>query len=103
MIVRKGLYFNQAAPNAVKKYVGVTGWVGETGNKRRLKDKEKKVAMKEAVLQHFGFEHKSDNVVDAYVIARIAWNLYRQRELLGMVDRMPYQLEVVQDILNPKK
>ncbi|MCM3272584.1 hypothetical protein [Paenibacillus elgii] len=103
MVVRKGLRFNQAAPNSVKKYVGVTGWVGEPGSKRRLKDKEKKEAMKEAVQQHFDFTHKSHNVIDAYVIARIAWNLYRERELLGMIDRMPYQLEVVRDILNPKK
>ncbi|WP_256846862.1 hypothetical protein [Paenibacillus sp. Pae108] len=103
MVYRKGLRFNEAAPNAVKKYVAVTGWVGEPGSKRRLKDKEKKAAVKAAVLEHFGFEHKSDNVVDAYIIARIALNLYRCREFMPLLDTLPYQLEVVQDILNSKK
>lgn len=103
MIVRKSLSFNEAAPNAVKKFVGVTGWVGEPGSKRRLKDKEKKEAMKAACLEHFGYTHKSDNVVDAYVIARIALNLYRCREFMPMIDVQPYQLEVINSILNPEK
>ncbi|WP_201319081.1 hypothetical protein [Paenibacillus sp. EPM92] len=103
MIHRKGLAFNDCNPNWTKKYVGVTGWVGEPGNKRRLKDKEKKAAVKASVLEHFGYTHKSDNVVDAYIIARIALNLYRCREFMPLLDLLPYQLEVVQDILNPKK
>lgn len=99
MIHRKDLTFNLISPNAVKKYVGVTGWKGEVGKKVRLKDKEKKEAMKEACIEHFGFSHKSDNVVDAYIIARIALNLYLHRELKPMIDTKPYQIEVVQSIL----
>jgi crossover junction endodeoxyribonuclease RuvC len=99
MIERKKLAFNVIAPGTVKKYVGVTGWVGEKGSKRQLKDKEKKDAMKAAVWEHFGWTHKSHDVVDAYVIARIALNVYRYRELMVPLDVQDYQEQVVRDIL----
>ena len=99
MIHRKKLAFNSCNPSWTKKYVGVTGWIGETGNKRRLKDGEKKEAIKAAVKEHFGYTHKSDNVVDAYIIARIALNLYRRREYLPLLDTVAYQREVIDDIL----
>lgn len=100
MIRRKALKPNFVAPAAVKKFVGVTGWVGEPGNKRRLVDKEKKAAIKQAVLEHFGYTHKSDNVIDAYIIARISLNLYLMREYKPLLDALPYQIEVVESILN---
>ncbi|MGG4036087.1 hypothetical protein ABEV74_20565 [Paenibacillus cisolokensis] len=100
VIHRRNLGFYIVNPMWTKKYVGVTGWTGEAGNKRRLKDRDKKEAIKAAVLQRWGYTHKSDNVVDAYVIARIAFNLYRMRELLPPIDTERQQLEVVQDILN---
>lgn len=103
MIHRKGLAYNEVNPLSTKKYVGVTGWTGEAGSKRRLKDKEKKEAVAAAVFEHFGYTHKSDNVVDAYIIARIAWNLYKCRELLPEVDRKPYQHEVVRGILDKRE
>lgn len=100
MIRRRSLNPNFVAPAAVKKYVGVTGWIGEAGNKRRLVDKEKKKAIKDAVKEHFGYTHKSDNVIDAYIIARIALNLYLMREYKPLLDTLPYQVEVVESILN---
>lgn len=100
MVVRKGLAFNLVNPTWTKKYVGVTGWTGEKGSKRRLNDKEKKAAVKEAVLEHFDWTHKNHNVVDAYIIARIAYNLYRVREYLEPIDTNPYQLEVIQSVLD---
>ncbi|MEF3312566.1 hypothetical protein PV433_27120 [Paenibacillus sp. GYB004] len=103
MIHRKGLAFNEVNPTWTKKYVGVSGWTKEEGKSRPLKDKEKKEAMKAATLEHFGYTHKSDNVVDAYIIARIAWNLFRRRELRQEVDRQPYQLEVVREILEKRE
>lgn len=102
MIIRSRLSYNEVNPTQTKKFVGVTGWTGEKGNKRRLVDKEVKAAMKEAVLQHFCYTHKSDNVIDAYIIARIAWNVYLRRELLPVVDTLPYQLEVIKSILEPE-
>jgi len=99
MIQRKRLAFNDCNPSWTKKYVGVTGWIGEIGNKRRLTDKEKKIAVKVAVQEHFGYTHKSDNVVDAYIIARISLNLYRRRELMPLLDTATYQVQVIDDIL----
>lgn len=66
------LSYIEVAPNALKKYVGVTGWTGEAGNKKRLTGPEKKKAVKEAVVSHYSYKHKSDNVIDAYVLAQIA-------------------------------
>ncbi|MGF6356724.1 crossover junction endodeoxyribonuclease RuvC [Paenibacillus sp. 4624] len=100
MIHRKGMAFNEINPNSTKKYVSVTGWTGEVGNKRRLKDKEKKAAVAEAAKSMFGFSHKSDNVTDAYIIARAAVNLYRMREYMPLLDNEPYQVEVIETILN---
>lgn len=100
MIHRKKMVFNDVNPTRTKKYVGVTGWTGEQGSKRRLKDKEKKKAVGDAVKEHFGYTHKSDNVVDAYIIARIALNLYRMREYMPLLDNEPYQIEVIESILN---
>lgn len=102
MIYHKKLQFNLINPLSTKKYVGVSGWKGEKGSKVRLVDKEKKLAVKAAVIEHFGFTHSSDNVIDAYIIARVAWNLYLRRELLLGVDTLPYQIEVVRDILEKK-
>ncbi|WBX80137.1 hypothetical protein PD280_21475 [Virgibacillus salarius] len=49
------------------------------GNKKRLKGKEKKLAVMDAVKKHFGFVHTSDNVVDAYILAQIAKALVERR------------------------
>lgn len=100
MIHRKGLTPNEIHPLHTKKYVDVTGWVGEVGNKRRLKDKEKKAAVEAAVKERFGYTHKSDNVVDAYIIARAAVNVYRMREFMPLLDGTLNQREVTEAILD---
>lgn len=74
-LARRGYKYIEVAPNALKKFVGASGWKGETGNKTRLKGKEKKLEVMNAVSEHFDFIHKSDNVVDAYVLAQIARSL----------------------------
>ncbi|MCM3487874.1 hypothetical protein M3689_00985 [Alkalihalophilus marmarensis] len=94
----KGFNYHEVAPNALKKFVNVTDWKGEPGSKVRLKANEKKKAVMQSVLEHYGFKHKSDNVVDAYVLAQIARHIHQGAEAL--TDK-PYQLEVVQTILNP--
>lgn len=99
MIVRQGLSFNIVSPNAVKKFVGVTGFKGEVGKKVKLEDGEKKEAMRIAVIEHFNYTHPRHDVIDAYVMARIAMNLYYKRELLPMIDTLPYQREVIETIL----
>ncbi|MGM0882545.1 MAG: hypothetical protein ACQEXQ_16080 [Bacillota bacterium] len=99
MIERRGLRFNEINPLHTKKYVGVTGWKGEVGSKVRLKDKEKKAAVKEAVQDLFCYTHKSDNVIDAYIIARASLNLYLLREYKPLIDHWAHQFEVLQAIL----
>lgn len=94
----KSYPYYEVAPNALKKFVNVTDWKGEPGSKVRLKASEKKKAVMQSVLEHYGFTHKSDNVVDAYVLAQIARHIHLGAEAL--TDK-PYQLEVVHTILNP--
>lgn len=98
---RKLLYY-EVAPNAVKKFVNVSGWIGEKGSKQRLTGPQKKKAVMKAVSEHFGFVYKSDNVVDAYILARIAQEIWVGRgcELKLLY---PYQAEVIQTILEPLK
>lgn len=103
MINRKGLIPNLLSPTAVKKYIAVTGWKGDSGSKVRLKGPEVKAAVKKACLEQFGFTHKSDNVIDAYVIARASWNLYLQREFKPIIDNKPNQIEVIESILQKRE
>ncbi|GKU80162.1 hypothetical protein [Paenibacillus sp. L3-i20] len=100
MIHRKELRYHEINPAHTKKYVGVTGWKGATGSKVRLKDKEKKQAVADSVKELFSYTHKSDNVVDAYIIARAALNFYLLREYKPLIDTLPQQLEVIQAILD---
>jgi crossover junction endodeoxyribonuclease RuvC len=96
------LKFNyyEVAPNAVKKFVNVSGWIGEKGSKERLKGPAKKKAVMKAVEEHFGFTHKSDNVVDAYILARIAQEIRMSDSGLQLIPS--YQSEVVQSIICPE-
>ncbi|QBP06995.1 holliday junction resolvase [Virgibacillus phage Mimir87] len=91
----RGIPFYEVAPNAVKKFVDVTGWIGEPGSKQRLKGSQKKIAVMDAVKEHFGFEHVSDNVVDAYVMAQIA------KSIGTLKVATQYQKEVVESVLYP--
>jgi crossover junction endodeoxyribonuclease RuvC len=79
-LYKRKLPYYEVAPNAVKKYVGVTGWTGEKGSKKRLTGPQKKWAVMKAVFDDFGYEHRSDNVVDAYILARIAFELFGVQE-----------------------
>lgn len=98
-LTRRGIKYIDVAPNALKKFVNVTGWTGEKGSKVKLKGKENKQAVMNAVYKHFGFIHKSDNVCDAYVLAQIALGLKEGPVVLGI--HYPYQLEVLNTIQNP--
>jgi crossover junction endodeoxyribonuclease RuvC len=99
MIYRKGLIPNMVNPTATKKYVNVSGWKGEVGKKVRLSKDEKKPVIKAAVIEHFDWTHKSHDVIDAYIMARIALNLYWKREMLPIIDTKPYQIHVINAIL----
>lgn len=95
-LFRRSINYIDVAPAAVKKYIGVTGWVGDPGNKRRLKGPEKKKAVMAAVKEIYGFTHKSDNIVDAYIIARIALDCYLHTNKLA--DLQSHQIEVLKKV-----
>lgn len=104
-LFRRKLSYIEVAPNAVKKFVNVTGWTGEKGSKKRLTGPQKKKAVMKAVEEHFGFKDKSDNVVDAYIMAQIAMQLewYKGGQEILLMDTTTYQEEVLQSILEPPK
>lgn len=103
MITRKELIFDEVAPDAVKKFVNVSGWVGEPGSKQRLQGKAKKKAMASAALKHFGYQHPSNDVVDAYIIAKIGEAVFRVRSAQQTLDdfQLVYQREVIWSIVDP--
>lgn len=87
-IYRLKYYVDIIAPAAVKKFA--------TGKGNTKKDE-----MVMPIFRKWGFEHKSDNVRDAYVLARIAAELDKARQT-GIVIKSPlYQCEVITTILNP--
>ncbi|KAA8750054.1 hypothetical protein [Paenibacillus sp. UASWS1643] len=102
MIVRKGLFLKEVAPTAVKKYVGVTGFKIVDGKSVRLEgEEEKKGAMSEGALKYFGYSHPNNNVVDAYIIAKICEAVYRVRQGKPLSDYPKHQQEVIDSIINP--
>lgn len=80
---RKLTYF-EPTPTHLKKFV--------TG-----KGTTKKENMIIPMLRHWGFEHESDNVRDAFALAKIAEAIKKDTTLTS------YQQEVIKSILNPKK
>lgn len=88
-LFRRRFNYYEVAPNALKKFVGVTGWTGEPGSKTRLTGPQKKRAVMNAAEEHFGFTHPNDNVVDAYIMAQIA------RSLVLKKVQFNYQAEVL--------
>jgi crossover junction endodeoxyribonuclease RuvC len=98
-LYKRKLSYYEVAPNAVKKFVNVSGWVGEKGSKTRLTGPQKKKVVMAAVKEHYGFTHKSDNVVDAYIMAQIAWEIWIEQNGPRLLPT--YQVEVIQQILYP--
>lgn len=84
-LFRRGIQYIDASPSQVKKFA--------TG-----KGNAKKEAMILPIYKHWGFEHPSDNVRDAYVMAQIAKALKQSPDNL-----YKYQQEVLKAILKPKK
>lgn len=100
-LTRRGFKYFEVAPNAVKKFVSVTGWTGEVGDKKRLTGPQKKRAVMNAVKEQYGFINKSDNIVDAYILAQIARTIYQfdRNDFIGCTKN---QTEVIKTILGNK-
>jgi crossover junction endodeoxyribonuclease RuvC len=76
MLFTRKLEYDVIPPSEVKSFAGARTHTGEKGNKKRIKGPEVKKEMARAVLEKFGYTHKSDNVIDAYVLARMALQKY---------------------------
>jgi crossover junction endodeoxyribonuclease RuvC len=79
-----GIDYIDVAPTALKKFTGAKG-------------NAKKDELSVEIFKRWGFEHKSDNVRDAYVLAQIA------RAYHGLVDMTKFQREVIEALKNPSQ
>lgn len=93
MIYRKGLKYDDVNPQRTKMFVN---------RNQRVPTKEKKKFIAAGVLEHYGYEHSSDNITDAYIIAKIAEAIHRVRNGQELYSYKPYQQEVIQAIISPK-
>ncbi|MEK5477533.1 hypothetical protein NYE70_11370 [Paenibacillus sp. FSL R5-0407] len=105
---RKVGTFISATPNQLKKFVNVDEWEGEPGSKVKLDGKEVKRRVMVAVEDHWGHKPRTDNIADAYVLARIAEAVYdvKSRGIAGAylaaLSIYPkYQQEVIMAIIDP--
>lgn len=94
-LYRRGIKYYEVAPASLKKFCGAGNQVGADGKK--LKGK---AAVAAGVYEHWGYSHPSDNVIDAYVLAQIAYAIEHRNEL-GF-NLQPHQIEVINLILKPK-
>lgn len=78
-LIRNGYAYTEVSPSAVKKFATGKGNVA----------KENMVL---PIYKHWGFEHPSDNVRDAYVLAQIA------KGMNGISELTKYQTEVLEKI-----
>lgn len=78
-LIRNGYTYIDVPPTSVKKFA--------TGKGNIAKD-----AMVLPIYKHWGFEHSSDNVRDAYVLAQIA------RGLKGVSKLTKYQVEALKKV-----
>lgn len=85
-LTRRGFTYIEPSPSQLKKYA--------SGKGNLAKD-----ALAVSIFKTFGFEHSSDNVRDAYVLAEISRCLSIGPE---NITKYQYQTEVIDAILNPK-
>lgn len=78
-LIRNGYSYFEVSPSSLKKFA--------TGKGNSAKD-----AMVLPIYKHWGFEHPSDNVRDAFVLAKIA------QGLKGISKLTKYQIEVLEKI-----
>lgn len=96
-LYRRKIPFHNIAPNQLRKFVGVSDWVGEVGSKKRLKSDDLKKLVMNRCRTDYSFYNPSDNVNDAFVLAMISRTLSTEIE----VQVTKEQLEVIQAIKNP--
>ncbi|MNJ60475.1 hypothetical protein D3C77_562100 [compost metagenome] len=98
---RKVGTFISATPNQLKKFVNVEEWEGEPGSKVRLESKEVKRRVIAAVEEHWGVKPRTENIADAYVLARIAETVCNVKRGQALSCYPKYQQEVIMAIIDP--
>lgn len=83
----RSIRYDEVAPNALKKFAGAKG-------------NAKKDELAVHIFKRWGFEHPSDNVRDAFILAQIARSVYLVRKGLP-IDLTAFQSAVVQTIITP--
>lgn len=100
---RVGLTYIVPPPMQLKKFVNVSNWVGEKGSKKRLDGKTVKKLVMAAVYEHWGFKAATDNIADAFVLAKITEAVHKVKNGYPIENYPDYQQEVIIAILNPEK
>lgn len=100
---RAGLKYIEPTPGQLKKFVNVAEWTGEKGSKKRLKGDEVKKLVIASVHEHWGFNTTSDNIADAFVLAKIAEAIHQVNNGRPLFRYPVYQHEVIISILYPEK
>lgn len=88
-LFRRGMSYTEVSPAAVKKFA--------TGKGNTKKDE-----MVLPIYRKWGFEHSSDNVRDAFVLAKIAEELHLSKDFGEPTTTTKYEAEVIQSILRPQ-
>lgn len=98
---RRGSGFIIATPNQLKKFVNVSEWEGVPGSKVRLDGKEVKRRVMAEVEARWGDIPRTENISDAYVLARIAEAVYKVKDGYELDNYPKYQQEVIMAIIDP--
>ncbi|MGG4497999.1 hypothetical protein [Brevibacillus reuszeri] len=94
---RKGFKYFEVASMALKKFCGATGNRGPEGKAI----KADKIEVAKQVLKRWGFENGSDNVTDAFVLAKVAEGICMHNTDNLVHKYHQFQLEVLSSVLNP--
>lgn len=101
-IDRKVGSFIIATPNQLRKFVNVSEWEGVPGSKVRLEGKAVKKLVMAEVEARWGDKPRTENISDAYVLARIAEAVYRVQHGQDRGSYPEYQQEVIWAISDPE-
>ncbi|WP_424766266.1 hypothetical protein [Paenibacillus sp. sgz302251] len=96
-LFRRGIKFHDVAPTALKKFCDASRHRFDADGKKL----DGKAAVAQGVYEHWGYSHSSNNVIDAYVLAQIAYALTLNDYELMAGDYKAYQYEVVKTVLKP--
>lgn len=92
-LFRRGIKYYDVAPTALKKFCDGSRHRYDANGKKL----DSKAAVAAGVYEHWGYTHSSNNVIDAYVLAQIAYAIATPEEL----GREDYQTEVIITVLKP--